>query len=184
MSSNEKTNLFRQGKGSAELSIREASIDDVEVLAAMMREAAEVMVHAGVEQWKPDMFTSDTVRGYFDNRRLFLLTADGQPAGLFTLQDSDPSYWKDLNDDRYLYLHRLTVRPEYRGLDYGGVMLNYAEQEAARQGKLGLRLDCVAHLPTLNAYYQRNGFVFVTERDLNRERGGRYVNLYEKPNGN
>lgn len=160
--------------------IREAQREDAEILTEMMHEAAEVMVSAGVEQWKPAMFTQELVLGYFENRRVFLLTADNCPAGLFTLQNGDAAYWKERNDERYLYLHRLTVRPQYRGLDYGGKMLRFAEEEARRLGKRGLRLDCVAHLPKLNHYYQRCGFRFVAEQDLNRETGGRYVNLYEK----
>ncbi len=165
----------------AGLRIREAEREDAELLADLMREAAQVMVDRGIEQWKPEMFDADTVRSYFDTRRIFLLTAEDRPAGLFTLQEGDPAYWAEADDDRYLYLHRLTVRPEFRGRDYGGFMLRFAEQEAARKGKLGLRLDCVAHLPSLNDYYVRSGFRFVAERDLKCEVGGRYVNLYEKP---
>ncbi|WP_172250906.1 GNAT family N-acetyltransferase [Saccharibacillus deserti] len=165
---------------SAEMKIREAGPEDVPILAEMLREAAERMVEAGVDQWKPEMFAEEAVRGYFETRRVFLLTADDQPAGLCTLQCGDPSYWKELDDERYLYLHRLTVRPAYRGTDFGARMLRFAEEEALRQGKLGLRLDCAAHLPKLNAYYQNQGFRFVAERDLNRSVGGRYVNLYQK----
>ncbi|OWR32744.1 GNAT family N-acetyltransferase [Saccharibacillus sp. O23] len=178
---NEKTDEAVRANGSeAGLRIREAKREEAELLANLMREAAQVMVDNGVEQWKPEMFNAQTVLSYFDTRRVFLLTAEDRPAGLFTLQESDPAYWADADDDRYLYLHRLTVRPEYRGLDYGGFMLRFAEKEAARRGKLGLRLDCVAHLPSLNAYYVRGGFRFVAERDLKREVGGRYVNLYQK----
>ena len=164
----------------AKLQIFETQPTDAAILAELMREAAEVMVEKGVEQWKPEMFTEETVRRYFDTRRVFMLKADGHPAGLFTLQDNDPAYWGDRNDDRYFYLHRLTVRPLYRGRDYGSFMLHYAEEEAVRADKDGLRLDCVAHLPSLNAYYVRSGFRLVAERDLNREVGGRYVDLYEK----
>jgi len=182
MSSEKSTSHERLREHEAVLVIREAVQNDAAVLAGMLREAAEVMVSRGVEQWKPEMFSMETILEYFDSRRVFLLTSDGNPAGLFTLQDSDPGYWQELNDERYLYLHRLTVRPEYRGFDYGGKMLHYAEAEAVRLGKRGLRLDCVAHLPGLNAYYQRSGFRFIAERDLRRSVGGRYVNLYEKTN--
>ncbi|MDO3412870.1 GNAT family N-acetyltransferase [Saccharibacillus sp. CPCC 101409] len=174
-------NSKQQGKTAADgLRIREASREDSEQLAGILREAAELMVQSGVEQWKPEMFTAETVEEYFHTRRVFVLEKDGYAAGLFTLQNSDPSYWGERNDERYLYLHRLTVRPEFRGLDYGDRMLRYAEREADEQGMKGLRLDCVAHLPKLNAYYVRQGFVFAAERDLNRGVGGRYVNLYEK----
>lgn len=182
MSSEQSTSHEWLREHEAVLIIREAVRSDADIVAEMLREAAEVMVSRGAEQWKPEMFSVETVLEYFGSRRILLLTSDGNPAGLFTLQDSDPAYWQELNDERYLYLHRLTVRPEYRGLDYGGEMLHYAEKEAARLGKRGLRLDCVAHLPSLNAYYQRSGFRFVAERDLNRSVGGRYVNLYEKTN--
>ncbi|MEJ8307273.1 GNAT family N-acetyltransferase [Saccharibacillus sacchari] len=180
MSSEKPTSHERLREHEAGLVIREAVLSDADILAEMLREAAEIMVKSGVEQWKPEMFSREAVLEYFKSRRLFLLIADGNPAGLFTLQDSDPAYWQELNDEGYLYLHRLTVRPEYRGLDYGGEMLRYAEAEARKSNKRGLRLDCVAHLPGLNAYYRRSGFQFIAERDLNRSVGGRYVNLYEK----
>ncbi|OWA37377.1 hypothetical protein B9G55_04760 [Saccharibacillus sp. O16] len=164
----------------AQLLIRKAQPVDARMLADMMREAAVVMVEKGIEQWKPEMFTVETVQTYFDTRQIFMLMVADHPAGLFTLQESDPAYWAERNDDRYLYLHRLTVRPVYRGRDYGGLMLRFAEEEAMRRGKRGLRLDCVAHLPSLNRFYVRSGFELVAKQDLKREIGGRYVHLYEK----
>ncbi len=180
MSSENSTSHEWLRESEAVLVIREAIRADAPILAEILREAAERMVSSGVEQWKPEMFSVETVLEYFERRRVFLLTSNGKSAGLFTLQDSDPDYWNEWNDERYIYLHRLTVRPEYRGLDYGGEMLRYAEKEAKRLNKRGLRLDCVAHLPSLNAYYRRSGFRFIAKRDLKRSVGGRYVNLYEK----
>ncbi|MCQ4085575.1 GNAT family N-acetyltransferase [Saccharibacillus sp. JS10] len=162
------------------LAIREASVSDAPILVEMLQEAAQAMVEQGIEQWKPEMFNEKTVSEYFVSRRVFILEKEHQAAGLFTLQNSDPSYWEELNDEDYLYLHRLTVRSAYRGLHYGEFMISFAEQEAIRLHKRGLRLDCVKHLPTLNEYYRRCGFQWIAERDLKRSVGGRYVNLYEK----
>lgn len=58
----------------------------------------------------------------------------------------------------------------------GTKMLYFAESYLRGEGMTGFRLDCVSHLPSLNAFYTRQGFEFVAEQDM----GGRFVNLYQK----
>lgn len=165
---------IQTGKGIFELGV--ACSGHQEEMLHILRATAEQMVKDGRNQWIPELFSLELMDEYLRDREVILLRHEDQPAGMFTLQESDASYWRERNDTRYCYLHRLAVLPAYRGLQLGNRMIAFGENHAARKGKAGLRLDCVTHLDTLNAYYQRQGYCFIAEQDM----GGRIVNLYEK----
>jgi GNAT superfamily N-acetyltransferase len=145
----------------------------------LLKEAAEVMEQEGRRQWSPSLFSLELMQQYLAEREVFILWHEGEAAGMFTLQYGDAAYWGDRDDPGFGYLHRLTVRSSYRGLELGAKMISFAEAYLLSKGRRGFRLDCVSHLPTLNQFYQRQGFQFVAEQDM----GGRFVNLYEKTFG-
>jgi len=166
--------IFNTAKGSFQLG--PAVQEDAEAMLSLLRETAELMVKQGLGQWTPSLFTMELMQQYLAEREVFLLRHHGDAAGMFTLQYGDPSYWGEQDDPSFGYLHRLTVRPNFRGLSLGAGMLSFAEEKLRAEGRAGFRLDCVSHLPGLNQFYVSQGFQFVAEQDL----GGRIVNLYEK----
>ncbi|MCM3783839.1 GNAT family N-acetyltransferase [Neobacillus mesonae] len=153
-----------------------ATPDETNDILTLLKEAAEWMVASKLKHWTPDMFTEESVRTYFDDRDIYVAYLNDTPAGLFTLQGSDPSYWGPLNDERYGYLHRLTVRQSFRKRGISEWLLNTAEEIVLSQGKKALRLDCITHSPKLNAFYQSLGFKHQGVTDM----GVRVVNLYER----
>ncbi|MFE0556729.1 GNAT family N-acetyltransferase [Paenibacillus lautus] len=165
---------FSTEQGLFELKVAEA--EQAGVMLSLLKEAAEVMEQQGRQQWSPSIFSFDLMEQYLAEREVFILWHKDVAVGMFTLQYGDPAYWGERDDPAYGYLHRLTVRASYRGLELGTKMISFAESYLLSMGKQGFRLDCVTHLPTLNQFYQRQGFQFVAEQDM----GGRVVNLYEK----
>lgn len=165
---------FSTEQGLFELKVAEA--EQAGVMLSLLKEAAEVMEQQGRKQWSPSIFSFDLMEQYLAEREVFILWHKDVAVGMFTLQYGDPAYWGERDDPAYGYLHRLTVRASYRGLELGTKMISFAESYLLSMGKQGFRLDCVTHLPTLNQFYQRQGFQFVAEQDM----GGRVVNLYEK----
>ncbi|CAM3564021.1 MULTISPECIES: GNAT family N-acetyltransferase [Paenibacillus] len=172
--SNKALKMYTTAKGSFQLGT--AAQEDAGEMLSMLREAAELMVKQGLGQWTPSLFTMELMQQYLEEREVFLLRHEGEAAGMFTLQYGDPSYWGERDDPSFGYLHRLTVRPQFRGLSLGAGMLSFAEEKLRAEGRAGFRLDCVSHLPGLNNFYVGQGFQFVAEQDM----GGRIVNLYEK----
>lgn len=170
----ESAAMFSTEQGRFEL--RRAEAVHAGEMLALLKEAAEVMEQQGRKQWSPSLFSLDLMTQYLEEREVFILWHEDKAAGMFTLQYGDPDYWGKRDDPSYGYLHRLTVRFAYRGLGLGNKMISFAESYLVSKGKRGFRLDCVSHLPTLNRFYQRQGFQFVAEQDM----GGRIVNLYEK----
>ncbi len=172
--SNKALRIFTTAKGSFQLGM--AVQEDAGDMLSMLRETAELMVKQGLGQWTPSLFTMELMQQYLKEREVFLLRQAGEAAGMFTLQYGDPSYWGERDDPSFGYLHRLTDRPQFRGLSLGAGMLSFTEEKLRAEGRAGFRLDCVSHLPGLNQFYMGQGFQFVAEQDM----GGRIVNLYEK----
>ena len=165
---------FETEKGTFEITLAHAV--HKEAMLHILTETAEQMLKDGLNQWVPSLFTLELMDEYLNEREVFLLQYEGKPAGMFTLQDSDPSYWGERNDNHFGYLHRLAVLPAYRGLALGTAMIRFGEKRIKDQGKLGLRLDCVSHLESLNRFYSRQGYQFVAKQNM----GTRDVHLYEK----
>ncbi|AWB44831.1 hypothetical protein DCC85_11785 [Paenibacillus sp. CAA11] len=157
------------------LIIREAKPSDADAVRELLVEAANWMVQKGIDQWRPESFTREEVSSYFDSRRIFLGFAGDEPAAMFTLQESDPSYWGEMNDPDYYYLHRLNVRTKYRRMGLSEQMMKWAIQKTLEDGKKGIRLDCVSTNLNLNLLYQSLGFRYMATR----YNGDRQFNLYE-----
>ncbi|MGG6311101.1 GNAT family N-acetyltransferase [Paenibacillus macerans] len=141
------------------LTVSLAGEEDLEMIRQMLIEAADWMQENGVKQWNPQQFTPELIRSYYEERDIYLLHASGEPAAMFTLQDSDPDYWGELNVPGYSYLHRLTIRLPYRGKGLGGRILRWAAKRSKVLGRTGLRLDCWNQNLKLNQLYQGFGFV-------------------------
>ncbi len=152
-----------------------ASNGDADLVRSLLTEAANWMASVGIKQWNPEQFTEQEIAGYFAKREIYLFLTPQEPAGLFTLQVSDPDYWGPLNEEGYSYLHRLTVRPSYRGHALGREFIYWAAKRSRSLGRKGLRFDCWSENRKLNPYYRELG---METRGMGALNGREYI-LYE-----
>ncbi|MGG1612357.1 GNAT family N-acetyltransferase [Paenibacillus sp. FSL K6-2441] len=152
-----------------------AGEDDSETVRQVLVEAATWMQENGVNQWNPQQFTPELIRSYFEDREIYLLQESGEPVALFTLQDSDPDYWGELNVPGYSYLHRLTIRLAYRGRGLSSEILRYAAKRSKALGRPGIRLDCWNQNQKLTQLYEGLGYQLQGTGSNN----GREFNLYQ-----
>ncbi|MNI27861.1 Acetyltransferase (GNAT) family protein [compost metagenome] len=155
--------------------IRQANLDDLELVRSLLIEAATWMGTLSFQQWKPEQFTEEEVQSYFDSRDIYLLCSNHEVIGMCTIQDDDPGYWGLLNESGYSYLHRLTLRNSYRGQNLSKEMINWAARRSKEQQRKGLRLDTAAQNAKLNSLYQKLGF----EPKGSGQKGDRHYVLYE-----
>lgn len=158
------------------LHIRPAVEGEEQLITDFLVEAADWMEETGIGQWRRVLFTPELIRSYFVEREVYVAEYQGEPAGMFTLQQGDEEYWQHKNNEEYYYLHRLTVLRKFRGHYLGAAMLDWAVQRAEQQGKKGLRLDCLAELVPLNRFYQQQDFRYMGTHEVK----GKLANLYEK----
>lgn len=130
-----------------------AGIDELDLVASILEEAAAWLAARGIRQW-PARFRPEVIQPAIEAGETWLFRVDGEAAGTITIDDADP-VWADSGDPA-LYLHRLAIRRSFPGL--GGRILDWADARAATQGRRYLRGDCLAANDALLAYYLRAGF--------------------------
>ncbi|WP_319044852.1 GNAT family N-acetyltransferase [Kribbella solani] len=74
-------------------------------------------------------------------------------------QDADTELWTpEERAEPSRYVHKLTVDRQFAGTGLGARILNWAGDQAAREGAAWLRLDAWTTNPKLHDYYVRQGF--------------------------
>jgi GNAT superfamily N-acetyltransferase len=136
---------------------RRARPDDIEVVLAVLADAAAWLRSTGIEQW-PDRFPIGWVMPAIERGETWLGEVNDQAVGTLVVHWDDPIFWAGYPADAG-YLHRLAVRRP--GTGQGGELLRWAERHSAGNGKSFLRLDCVAWNARLRAYYEGAGYTHV-----------------------
>jgi GNAT superfamily N-acetyltransferase len=158
-----------------ELQIRQATPQDAEEVADILREAARWLEQAGMPLWRegeldPACLVSDLNAGLF-----FLAEYSGDSAGTVKFQLADPVFWPDGLPHEAAYIHRLAVRRRFAGTGLSTALLRWAAERTHTLGRRYLRLDCVASRPRLRAIYERFGFRHHSDRQV----GSYHVSRYE-----
>ena len=106
----------------------------------------------------------------------------GRIVGAFVLnEDAQGAYkkgdWKvHLKDGEYLVIHTLAVLPKEYGKGVASCMTNYCIGKARSKGYKALRLDVVPDNVPAKRLYEKNGFSFAGDKDL--ERGFENIPLF------
>lgn len=145
--------------------IKKAKSLDKQLAVELMVETATWLNQKGSSQWEDvlngndrhglgDAVEKGNVYFYYDHKDNLV----GMFAAWSTPSEWDQLLWNTANKtNKAVYIHRLIIRPNYRGYDYGKTILedikSYFKKEFDE-----LRLDCLASNIYLNNFYQKNGF--------------------------
>ena len=100
-----------------------------------------------INQWKINSYPVRYDESYFEKQMI-----DNK---LFIVK-KDPNYWSDCDKVKAYYLHHFASKVGEKGI--GKIMINFALEEAKKNNKEYLRLDCVSDNEKLNNYYKSLGF--------------------------
>jgi ribosomal protein S18 acetylase RimI-like enzyme len=129
--------------------VRAAAPEDVELVGLILDEA---------EEW-PRPFPRPELAERIARDELFVVHVDGEPAATFTLLWEDEPFWGERPDEA-VYLHKLAVRPAFRGRGLGARIAEWVDRHGAAAGRAYLRLDCLRDNAGIRAYYERLGFEY------------------------
>lgn len=144
--------------------ITPARPEDLEHILAMREEAAKWLGSLGTDQWSkpfPDEETQTArLRDGIEQGETWMVRDGADTIGSITInRNSNPLLWTPSEQQEpALYAHKMSVRRSRAGSDVGGRMLDWASDQAARQGLRWLRLDAWTTNKRLHQYYMRHGF--------------------------
>ncbi|KAF9109687.1 hypothetical protein BGX27_007338 [Mortierella sp. AM989] len=182
-----------------QFSFRQARPEELDIFIDILERAAQWMEANNFNQWIPGSFVAPKTRAHIANsislgNAYFIISptrsatvSASNPTqdniiGTFTLNYTDPfdeMLWKDIVQDwtDAVYLHRLVVEREYKGLGLGPKALMFAEMEGLKHGKHYLRLDCMADNKLLKAYYREKAHF----KEFDDYPGERLFGRFERP---
>lgn len=135
-------------------------------------EASELLVRCaqslaarGVKLWRVDELAPAVLKNTYKLDELYFLCIDDAQVGLVFLQDQDHIFWPEALEDSACYIHKLAIDPDFVGRRLGLPSVLKIIDQAKREGKTWLRLDCDDR-PALNRFYQGCGFSYVDTKKL------------------
>lgn len=152
--------------------IRTAEPGEEDLVLDLLASAAEWLRARGIEQW-PDRFPPESVRAQIAAGEALLV---GDPAvATVVVTDSEPELWGENAVPAY-YISRLAVAREAAGRRLGYRILDWVQAAASARGWRYVRLATSRDNPDLRRYYEKAGFVHVSDPTD----AGEPTSLYER----
>ncbi len=161
-----------------DLVIARAGMEAVPETDALIHEAADWLIAAGMKLWGPNETSLDELVHVARSGELVTGRVDGALAACMYLHREDRLFWPSDPAGEAFYIHRLAVARKFKGRGFAHAMLAWGEAETRAKGRRFLRLDCEPRAKLL-ALYAGAGFTRVDAEPI--EVIGHYVVRHEKP---
>ena len=139
--------------------IENTSEQDLEFIYWMFEEAIAFHKRNNYPVWKG--YDKSALQKEVREKLEHKILIENKIALVFSAIYADEFIWREHEKGDAIYLHRIVVNPEFRGLKLFGKVLNWAIKDAKNKNRKYLRLDTWGDNPKMIAYYQSFGFRFV-----------------------
>lgn len=96
-----------------------------------------------------------------EEKRLWKIVENDQLVCVFTITFQDPFIWQEKDKDPSIYIHRISVHPDFRGKGYVKNIVDWAKDYAASLHLKFIRMDTGSGNDKLNNYYVSCGFNYL-----------------------
>lgn len=110
----------------------------------------------GYPSWRN--YDKDAIRKDIEDKRQYKGIIESKIAIVFSVAYTDKVIWRELDEGKSIYLHRIVVNPEFKGRKLFGEILKWAIQHSKQLGLASIRMDTWAANPTKIEYYKGFGF--------------------------
>lgn len=142
--------------------IRLAKKSEIDKIITVTKACAAFMIKNGIYQWNEHYPSKQAFLDDIAQEELYVLEVDKKIIGtivLSTHMDDEyiPITWLTSNEAN-LYIHRLSVHPEYQGQGYAQKLMNFAEEYAKNNDFKSVRLDTFSVNKRNVNFYQTRGY--------------------------
>lgn len=147
-----------------QLTILNSTEADLELIFEFYSNATEYQKPRFESVW-PE-FSREMVRKEIQEQRQFKLLMNNQVACVWAVAFSDPEIWGELNNAPAIYIHRIAVHKNFRGLQLVTKLVSWAKEYAGKHQKDFIRMDTVGENKKLIAHYKKCGFAYLGLKKL------------------
>lgn len=165
-----------------ELEIVQGTPEELDRAVAIVASAVDYMGKQGNPQWERDHPTRAYMARTLAAGTLFFAKLGGETAGMVVLDDQPWPQYSDLDwqtPENALILHKMAVDQAFMGRGIATAFFRFAQEEALRQGRRGIRGDTYHKNLPMRRRYERAGFTCVGVIQLPGQQPGDYF-CFEK----
>ncbi|MUH35796.1 GNAT family N-acetyltransferase [Zobellia amurskyensis] len=142
--------------------VRPAKLSEIPQILNITRACAATMIKNGIYQWNENYPSQQAFESDIERGELYVLEEDGQIIGtivLSTLMDEEyvPIEWLTPSD-KNIYIHRVSVHPDFQGKGMAQKMMAFAENYAQENAFVSVRLDTFSQNKRNQRFYEARGF--------------------------
>jgi GNAT superfamily N-acetyltransferase len=139
--------------------VRKAKLADIAAYVSFAQSAQAGLRARGFGQYVPAAHEqyAPSIQSQVEAGTLYAVGCRQSPLAFFTL-DASPSQWWPVDAAPALYLAGMVVSGRARGQSVGSRIVMWSVEEARKQRRDYLRLDCHVENTWLRAYYEAHGF--------------------------
>lgn len=142
--------------------IRGAKISEIDEILTITKACAAFMIKNDILQWNEHYPSKQAFINDIARDELFVLQVDEKIIGtivISTLMDDEyiPIEWLTPND-KNIYIHRLSIHPNYQGKSYARKLMDFAENYAKEKGFVSVRLDTFSQNKRNQKFYEARGY--------------------------
>lgn len=134
--------------------------------------------HINYPRWIKGVYPSEkSVREMTETECQYICVENGRIAGAFALSDKpqgnyQKGHWKqELPDGSYMVLHALAVDPDGMRKGLGSKIICFSAEKAREEGYKALRADIVPDNYPARKLFEKNGFEYAGDTDLELDIG-------------
>lgn len=140
------------------MKIINSTFEDLDTIFKLYDAATAYQKTVNTKSWNG--FERTLVEKEITENRHFKIIEDDDLACTFVIAFSDPTIWKNSDQDRAIYLHRIATNPNFRGRSYIKKIVTWAIAYTKENGLSFIRMDTQSGNDKLNAHYINSGFIY------------------------
>lgn len=106
-------------------------------------------------------YDKDCIKKDIEQKRLYKLVRAKDLLGIFSICYSDELIWQDKEKADAIYIHRVLLNQQFKGLKIFQYIINWAMELAAQLNRRFIRIDTWANNEKIINYYKSYGFKFI-----------------------
>jgi ribosomal protein S18 acetylase RimI-like enzyme len=116
-------------------------------------------------------FSKELVTTEVEEHRQWKLVIDEKIACVWATTFTDEQIWEEKNADPAVYIHRIATNPDFRGMNFVAIIVDWAKAYAKANAKQFVRLDTLGNNTKLISHYANAGFDFLGMFDMKNTEG-------------
>ena len=133
--------------------------EDLEFSYWLFEEAIAYQKRKGYKIWNG--YDKAVLQADVRNRLQYKITDGSHILCIFSVCYSDKVIWGERDRGSAIYLHRVVVNPNYKGLKLFGKIVDWARVHARKKNLTYIRMDTWADNPNIIEYYKGFGFKWI-----------------------